>query len=182
MFGLFGSDKPYKDAMHQYNKYAGQAQQALLPYQQAGQQAVGNYQNWLNGQQDPSQFINSLMQNYQQSPYNKFLQQQAANAGINSASASGMTGSTPFMMQQQQNAANIGQSGMQDWLSQVLGINTQYGQGQQNLMQGGQGAANAMSSLYQNQANNMGQMAYNAGRGKQNDLYNLLGHGLSMFL
>lgn len=182
MFGLFGADKPYRDAQHQYNKYMNQANAAQQPYAQAGQGAIGDYQNWLQGQQDPSGFINNLMGQYQQSPYNQYLQQQSQFAGENGASASGLTGSTPFMQQQQQNAGNIAQGGMNDWLQNVLGINTQYGQGQQNLMQGGQTAANALSGLYQNQGNYNGEQAYNASRKRQQQYGDILGSLIKGFL
>ena len=179
--GLFGdSGKPYDKAMEQYQQYANMSQQAQQPYQQAGQGAIGDYQKWLQGQQDPSGFINNLMGQYQQSPYNTYLQQQAQNAGINAASASGLTGSTPFLQQQQQNAANIGQQGMNDWLQQVLGINTQYGQGQQNLMTGGQNAANSLTNMYNQMGQQMGQAAYGKEAGKKQDFWNTIGGGLGI--
>lgn len=179
--GLFGdSGKPYSDAMQEYQKWAQQAQQTQQPFYNAGVGAIGNYQDWLNKQKDPSGFVNDLMKNYSQSPYNTYLQQQAANAGTNAASASGLTGSTPFMQQQQQNAANIAQQGMDTWLQNVLGINTQYGQGQQNLMQGGQSSANALSQLYGQNASNMGQAQYGKTAGQQQDFWNMIGGGLGI--
>ena len=172
--GLFGdSGKPYEE----YQKWGQQGVDAQKPFYNAGVGAVGNYQDWLNTQKDPSGFINSLMKNYNQSPYNTFLQKQAQNAGTNAASASGLIGSTPFLQQSQQNAANIGQQGMQDWLSQVLGINTQYGQGQQNLIQGGQNSANSLGTLY----NQMGEAGYGKEAGKHQDFWNTIGGGLGMF-
>ncbi len=179
--GLFGdSGKPYDKYMEQYQPWMQQAQQVQQPYAQAGQGAIGSYQDWLNGQKDPSKFINEQMQNYQQSPYNQYLQQQSQNAGNNAASASGLMGSTPFLQAQQQNSANISQQGMNDWLQNVLGINTQYGQGQQNLMQGGQNAANSLSNLYGQMGNNMGQAAYGKQAGKSQDFWNTIGGGLGI--
>ena len=179
--GLFGdSGKPYDKAMEQYQQWMQQAQQTQQPYFNAGQGAIGDYQSWLKGQQDPSKFINDQMKNYQQSPYNQYLQQQSQNAGNNAASASGLIGSTPFMQAQQQNSANIGQQGMNDWLQNVLGINTQYGQGQQNLMQGGQNAANSLNNLYNQMGQNMGQAAYGKQAGKQQDFWNTIGGGLGI--
>lgn len=179
--GLFGdSGKPYNKAMEEYQKYMQQAQQTQQPYLNAGQGAIGDYQSWLQGQKDPSKFINDQMKNYQESPYTNYLQQQAQNAGNNAASASGLMGSTPFMQQQQQNAGNIAQQGMNDWLQNVLGINTQYGQGQQNLMTGGQNAANSLTNMYNQMGNNMGQSAYGQQAGKQQDFWNMIGGGLGM--
>lgn len=179
--GLFGnSGKPYDKAMEQYQQYANQAQGTQQPFLNAGQGAIPDYQKWLQGQQDPSKFINNLMGDYQQSPYNTYLQQQSQNAGQNAASASGLMGSTPFLQAQQQNAANIGQQGMNDWLQQVLGINTQYGQGQQNLMSGGQNAANSLTGMYNNMGQQMGQAAYGKEAGKKQDFWNTIGGGLGI--
>ena len=75
----------------------------------------------------------------------------------------------------QQNAGNISQQGMDSWLQNALGINSQYGQGQQNLMQGGQGAANSLMNMYSNMGNKMGDAAYGKEAGKQNDWWNMLG-------
>jgi hypothetical protein len=176
--GLFGhSGKPYDKAMEQYQQWGNRAQQTQQPFLNAGTGAIGNYQQWLQGQKDPTNFINNLMGGYQESPYTRYLQNQAMNAGQNAASASGMLGSTPFLQQQQQNAANISQQGMDDWLSNVLGINQQYGQGQQNLMTGGQNAANALTGLYNQMGQNMGAAAYGKQAGKNQDIWNLIGGG-----
>lgn len=174
--GIFGdSSKPYDAAMQQYQQYGQQAAGVQNPFLQAGQGAIGDYQKWLQGQQNPSDFINNLMGQYKQSPYTAYLQQQAQNAGLNAGSASGLTGSSALAQQMQQNAGNIAQQGMNDWLQSVLGINTQYGQGENNLMQGGQNAANSLTNLYSQMGQQMGQAAYGKESGKQNNLGNILG-------
>lgn len=174
--GLFGNPgKPYDKAMEEYQKYMNMGQGVQQPYLNAGSGALGDYQKWLQGQSDPSGFINNLMGQYKESPYTNYLQQQAQNAGINAGSASGMGGSSALMQQMQQNAANIGQQGMNDWLQNVLGINTQYGQGQQNLMTGGQNAANKLTELFNQMGKNMGEQAYNKESSKQNNFWNTLG-------
>lgn len=180
--GLFGdSGKPYDSAMEQYQKYMQMAKNTQQPYLNAGKGAIGDYQTWLNGQKDPAQFINGLMGDYQESPYAHMLQQQAMNAGNNSASASGMMGSSALMQQQQQNAGQIASGDMNSWLQNVLGINTQYGQGQQNLMTGGQNAANSLTNMYNNMGQQMGEAAYGKEAGKNNDFWNTIGGGLNMF-
>lgn len=174
--GLFGhSDAPYNAAMQQYQNYGNQAQRVQQPYMNAGQGAIGNYQQWLQGQQNPSEFINHLMGQYQESPYAQYQQQQSMRAGQNAASASGLTGSTPLMQQLQQNAGNISSQDQNQWLNNVLGINSQYGQGQQQLMQGGQNSANALSNLYSQMGQQMGDAAYGQEAGKKQDRWNMLG-------
>lgn len=182
--GLFGhSGKPYDKAMEQYQQYANQAQGTQQPYLNAGQGAIGDYQKWLQGQQDPTKFINDKMSQYQESPYAHYMQQQAMNAAQNAASMGGLPngmggagiGSTPLMQQMQQNASNISSQDMNKWLQNVLGINTQYGQGQQNLMQGGQNAANSLTNMYNQMGQQMGEAAYGKESGKKQDFWNTLG-------
>lgn len=184
--GLFGdSGAPYNKAMEQYQQWGNKAEGTQQPYLNAGQGAIPQYQQWLQGQKNPTEFINNAMGQYKESPYAHFLQQQAMNAGQNAASASGLTGSTPLFQQLQQNAGNISSQDQNQWLQHVLGINTQYGQGQQNLMQGGQNAANALSNMYGQMGQNMGQGAYGQEAGRQQDRNNIfggLGSILGMFL
>lgn len=180
--GLFGdSGKPYDAAMRQYQQYGQQATNEQQPYSQAGKQGLSDYQNWLNGQKDPSGFINNLMGQYQESPYAKYLQQQSLNTGQNAASASGLMGSTPMMQQLQQNSNNIASQDQNQWLQNVLGINTQYGEGQNNLRQGGQQAANSLSNLYNQQGQQMGEQTYNKEASRQNSNANMWG-GLGSLL
>jgi len=179
--GLFSdSAKPYNTAINQYQKYANQAQSTQQPYLEAGQQAIPAYQQWLQGQQNPSEFMNNLMGQYQESPYAQYLQKQSLRAGQNAASASGLSGSTPLMQQLQQNSGNIASGDLNGWLQNVLGINTQYGQGQQNLMQGGQQAANSLSNIYGNLGNFMAEQQMNKETAHKNDFWNMLGSGIGL--
>lgn len=179
--GIFGnSSAPYDKAMQQYQQYGNQAAGTQQPYLNAGQQAIPAYQQWLQGQQNPSDFINNLMGQYQASPYSQYLQQQSQLAGQNAASASGLLGSTPLMQELQQNAGNIASQDMNQWLQNVLGINTQYGQGQQNLMSGGQNSANMLSNLYNQMGQNMAALAYGQEAGKNQDFLSSLFGGLGI--
>jgi hypothetical protein len=174
--GLFGnSGAPYGDAMKQYQQWIQKAQGAQNPFLQAGQGAIGNYQNWLQSMQNPSGFINNLMGQYQQSPWAKYQQDQSMRAANNIGSASGLTGSTPLQLQAQQNAQNISSGDMNQWLQNVLGINTQYGAGNQYLMGQGANAANSLTNLYGTAGANMGQMAYGQGAGQNQDFWNTIG-------
>lgn len=174
--GLFGnSGSPYDKAMQQYQQYGNMAAGGLQPYNQAGIGAIGDYQKWLKGQEDPTKFINNLMGGYQESPYAKYMQNQAMLAGQNAGSANGMLGSTALMQQMQQNAGNIASQDQNQWLQNVLGINKQYGEGQNNLMAGGQNAANSLANLYGHMGDQMGQAAYGQEAGRKNDFWNMLG-------
>lgn len=174
--GLFGdSGAPYDKAMDQYQQWNKKAEDAQNPFYNAGKNAIPDYQKWLQGQSDPSGFINNLMGQYKASPYSQYLQQQSQRAGQNAASASGLMGSTPMMEQMQQNSANIASGDMNQWLQNVLGINTQYGQGQQNMMNMGQNSANALTNMYGNMGRQMGDAAYGKEAGGQQDMWNTIG-------
>lgn len=179
MQGLFGhSGRPFEKAGEAYKPYYEEAKGYQNPFYQAGQGAMGHYQDWLQSQQDPSKFINNLMGQYQESPYAKYQQQQGMRAAENMGSASGLMGSTPLTQFAQQNAQNISSQDMNQWLQNVLGINTQYGAGQAGMMQQGQQAGDYLSQLAGNAGNTMGGVAYGQEAGKQQD-QNALWAGLA---
>lgn len=179
--GLFGdSGSPYEAAMGQYQDYTRRAENSLNPFLSAGHGAIAPFQQWLSSMQNPSQFLNNLTNQYQESPFSKYQQQQAMRAAQNAASASGLSGSTPFMQQIQQNASNISSQDMNNWLSKVLGINTQYGAGNQSLINSGLGAGNALAGLYGDMGRSMAEAAYGKQAGENNDFSNLLGGALQL--
>lgn len=183
--GLFGSTSdPYKKSRKYLEQYADKAASYQNPFYEYGQEAMPDYTEWLNSMKDPSQFINNLVGNYQESPYQQYEQDQAMRAAQNMGSASGLSGSTPLMMQAQENSANISNKYMEDWLKNVLGVNTQYGMGLNNKIGMGQGAANNLSNIYSNLGNQLsGVAAGSANAQSQNQAAMLSGLlGLAMFL
>lgn len=184
--GLFGNaGQPYQDAMNQYSQYANQAIGAQQPFYNAGTSAIPQYQNWLNSQKDAPGYVNSLMGQYKESPYAQYLQQQAMRAGTNAASASGLTGSTPFAQQMAQTSEGISSGDLNNWLSQVLGINKQYGQGLGQQVGWGQGAANQISGTYNQLGQDMAQAQADKDKAQQNQQSGfwggLLGLGADLF-
>lgn len=180
--GLFGdSGAPYQQGMDEYMRWANQAQNAQNPFWQAGTGAIPQFQEWLGGMKDPSGFINKMMGQYQESPWAKYQQDQSMRAAQNAGSASGMGGSTPMAQFMQENAQNISSKDMQNWLGNVLGTNTLYGQGLSGMMQGGQGAANALTNLFGQMGRDMGGAQFGKGVAEQNDWWNMFG-GLGKML
>lgn len=174
--GLFGqSDRPYKDAMKEYERYAGKVEGVQNPFLEFGKKGMGGFESWLEGMKDPSGFINNLMGKYSESPWAKLQQNQAMRAAQNQGSASGLTGSTPLTQFAQQNAKDISSQDMNQWLGNVLGINTQYGQGLGHQIGVGQNAANALTGFYGDMGRNMGEAAYGARAGKNQDRNSIWG-------
>lgn len=173
--GLFGnSGREFESGGREYEKYNRQAQDVQQPYNQAGTQAIPEYQSWLQGQKNPTDFINNMTKGYKESPWATRQKQVGMNALNNAGSATGLTGSTPLMDWQQQNAEGIASQDMNQWLSHVLGVNTQYGQGQNNLMTGGQNAANTLSTLREFLASAMGGTKFGETQGRQKDFGSLI--------
>lgn len=174
--GLFGhSDRPYKDAMKQYQDYMGKAEGTQNPFLDFGKRAMPGYEQWLGGMKDPSQFINKLTSGYQESPYAKYQQEQALRASGNAGAAGGLGGSTPMAQFNQQQAQGIASKDMNQWLQNVLGVNQQYGQGLFGQMGMGQHAADILSQMYGQMGQNMGGLAYGAGAGRNQDIMSILG-------
>jgi len=160
--GMFNdSSKPYAEGMRNYDRY-------IQPWQNAGRNAIAPYTNRINQMGDTNGFYNSIMNNYQESPMARYQQQQGVRAGQNAASASGLTGSTPFAQQLQQNAQNISSQDMQRFFDNQMGINRDYLSGQNNLMNYGYGADSAAAPW-------MGEAGYGAEAGKQQDFSNEIG-------
>lgn len=179
--GAFGnSDKPYSDAGNKYEEYGNKAIDVQNPFYQAGLRGLSGYEDWLSGMKDPADFINNLMGGYSESAYAKNLTQQAMRAGTNAASASGLTGSTPFAMQMEQTAGGIASQDMDKWLKQVLGINSQYGAGERSLAGMGQHSADQMSRIYNDMGRFLAEMQYGEGAANNRDRGNLIGGGLSL--
>jgi len=179
--GQFGnSGAPYEKGGQAYDKYFQQAKGFQNPFFNFGQQGMQGMGDWLSSMKDPSKFINNQMQNYQESPWAKYMQDQAMKTGQNAGSATGLTGSTPLMQQMQQNAGGIASQDMNQWLQNVLGINTQYGQGLSNQMGYGQHAGDMLSQLAAQAGDYMGSAAYGKEYGKQQDSANKRGGLLGM--
>lgn len=175
MQGFFGdSGKEYSDFGREYEKYMNRGMEYQKPFYNAGQRGLKGYEDWSNSMKDPTGFINNIMGQYQQSPYAKFQMQQGQNAANNAASASGLMGSTPYMQASQDYARNITSQDQNQWLNNVLGVNTQYGGSQGNLMNSGQNAANSLSNMQQQLAGNMGAAAFGERQGRQKDFGNMM--------
>jgi hypothetical protein len=174
--GLSGSSSsPYAAAMAQYQQFANQGANAMMPYMNMGTNAMPAYQNWAQSMSNPSQFENNMMNQYQESPNAKYMQQQAIRSAMNAGAANGLGGSTPMMQQIQQNAGNISQQDMQNWMGNAMGINQMYGSALSNQIGMGEMGSNSLLGLYGNEASAMGNAAYGQQAGKNQNKSNIWG-------
>lgn len=151
------------DILGGFGKYKDEVSGNFNPYMQAGSGAIGTYQNALNQMQDPTKFMNNIMNQYQQSPWAKFQTQQGINAANNAGSASGMLGSGAEQKELADYAQNISSRDMQQYFNNAMGINNQYLGGYGHLMDNGLNAnnmySNFLNGLMNSQANVAGAKA-----------------------
>lgn len=180
------------------NQGYSNAQAALSPWQQGGQQAFNQWQNnttnegnylnqfqnmgqgqWNSTQMSPQQYYQNIMQGYQISPQAQYNMQMAQRAGNSAAAASGMMGSGAFVNAQQRNANQISQGDQQQYFDNTMGANQAQMQALQNYQQQqmwynqmlqnqSQLGANAASQASQNSMNNGQQNAYWDNQGLNN--------------
>ncbi len=174
--GLFGdAGEPYEAAKDVLGDFYNKGEKYQNPFYQGGVSALPQFKEWLGGMKNPSDFINNLMGKYQESPWAKFQQQQSIRSGQNMGSASGLTGSTPLAQFMQQNARDISSQDMQNWLSKVLGINTEYGAGLGGQVGMGQNAANSLTNMTTDFGKSIAEQEYNRKAAEQNQRRNLWG-------
>jgi len=153
----------FNNILSGYDKYKGEMSSNLNPYMTAGTDAIGSYQNALNRMANPTDFMNNIMNQYQQSPWAKFQTDQGIKAGNNAASASGMLGSGAEQKELAQFAQGVSSKDMQQYLQNALGINNQYLGGYGHLMDNGLGAnsiyGSFLGNLMSSQANVANSMA-----------------------
>lgn len=188
--GIFGrSGAPYQAGMNEMSKYFGQAREAQNPFYNAGTAAIPKYQDWLLKMQDPTKFVNDISSQYSESPFARTLQDSSIRANTNAASMGGLSngmggagiGSTPMTQFAQQNAHDISSQDQNQWLQNILGVNTQYGAGQKGMIDTGQHSADMISQLMAQLGMGMAQGAYGKRAGQETDKMNII-NGAGRFL
>jgi hypothetical protein len=164
--------KGYEKGQEQLDKYYGEAQGALNPYNQQGQQQYGNLNDYIKNLMDPAALQSKWAEGYSESPAAKQAETMAQEHGLNAASAMGLMGSNTALNATQAGTTQIGLDDRQNYLDNLM---QKYLAGA-NLAQGiyGQGA-NAAGQMGQN-AMNMGQNSAQMAFGKQNAGGNMMGN------
>jgi len=169
--GLFGnSGAGYQEAMDAYNKYIKQGEGQFNPYTQAGQRATSNLEAQLALMKDPQAFVNNILKGYSMSPEAQKEQQYGQQGIQNAASASGLLGSSPLFASAADYAKQFSTNDMQRYLQNVLGVNTEYLGGQNQLSNRGLQAASALADLLRQQAEANAMGEYGKASGHQSDI------------
>lgn len=174
--GLFGlnnnQSNPYDSASQYYNKIPGQVSPLYAPYQQAGQNAMGQLQGQYSSLiNNPGAMYNRVAAGYQQSPGYQWQLNQGLQGANNAAAAGGMLGSPQHQQQASGVAEGLANQDYYNYMSNALGSQQQqYGlglEGLQGLNNQGFQANDQMANLLANLYGQQGQLAF-AGQASQN--------------
>lgn len=114
-----------KQGMGQRTDYENRAEKALAPYM-GDPRLQTQYENAIASGADPQALYNKFLGGYQESPFAKIQQQRGMQAIQQAGAASGMHGSGQELMDLQKNAQDISAADMNDYLSRILGIRSDY--------------------------------------------------------
>lgn len=157
---LLHPSRPYKKAGEQLQKYHGEAQQQLMPYQQQGQAAYEPLNNAMQSLLNPMQLQNEWMQGYETSPYARMMQNRSIEQGLNAAGSMGLAGSTPALRAIQGQASAIGSEDQMRYMDQLMQKYMSGAQLAQGLYGTGANAAGQGAQQSMHMGENMGKIAW----------------------
>ena len=151
--------RQYQAAQDQMQQYYNQAQGAMQPYMQHGQEAYSGLSEAMKNLLDPQALQAQWMEGYETSPQAQFAQQQAQQHGLDAASAMGLMGSTPALQAIQGGTTQIGFQDRQNYLQDLMDkYKTGIGLGE-NIYGTGAGMAGQSAQQAMNMGNIMGGLA-----------------------
>lgn len=171
--GLFdflgiGGGNPANAAAPYINQIPGQLHQTYDPYINRGNAQYDSLnKQYTTMGQDPTAYLNSMLQSYTPSKGYQLQRDEALRAAGNTAAAGGMRGSLDDITKQSRLADSLMGQDMQQWLSNVMGIQNQGLQGQQHFYDQGYNMANNMGSDLSNVLGTQSQLAFQ-GQSQQN--------------
>lgn len=161
-----GGKNPAESAMPYLNQIPGMEKQYYEPYIQHGNEAYGNLNPALTEQTThPAEFLENLLQKYQPSRAYQLARDETQRAAGNSAAAAGMRGSINDITNQTRLTDSLLGEDMQQWLQNVLGLQTRGEAGLQNTFNTG---FNATQGLTGDLSNVLGTQAGLAFQGQAN--------------
>lgn len=170
LFGI-GDANPANQARKYIDQIPGQLYGIYDPYIDRGNaQYAGLNQQYTNMGQDPTGYLNKILQSYTPSKAYQLQRDEALRAAGNTAAAGGMRGSLDDIQKQARIADSLSGQDMQQWLNNVLGIQSTGLTGQQGFYNQGYNAANNLAGDLSNVLGTQGQLAFQ-GQAQQNQSY-----------
>lgn len=183
LFGGGGGNNSPMNAANQYlNQIPGVGHEGYDPYINAGQDASGKtksaYESLMD---DPSGFINSLMENYKTSEGYNFQKDLLTKELGNTAAAGGFAGTPLDQMNQGQAIQGLLSKDMQQYLQNVLGRYDKGLEGEEGVATRGYDATGKLTDILGGALNQQGGLAFQDQQQKnqnKNDLWHMFGKAL----
>lgn len=172
--------KGYEKGQEQLDKYYNQAQGALNPYNQQGQQQYGNLQQYIDALMHPEKLQDEWAKGYTESESAKNAERMAQEHGLDAASSMGLMGSNTALQATQAGTTQIGLDDRQNYLDNLMQKYLAGAGLSQGIYGTGANAASGMSNNAMNMGQNSAQMAYNKQNAGGNMLSGLIGLGGSI--
>lgn len=179
---LFGGTNTADAANNYLNQIPGVAHQGYDPYVTAGLDASGKtkstYEDLMN---DPTAFINKLMEGYKPSEGYQFQKEQLTKELGNTAAAGGIAGTPQDQMNQGQGVQKLLSGDMQQFLSNVLGVFNTGLSGEEGIAGRGFDASKGLTDMLGNNLTQQGGLAFqNAQQKNKNraDMWGMFGKAL----
>lgn len=178
-----GDDNSPMDAANQYlNQIPGVGHQGYDPYINEGRDASGKtkskYEELFN---DPTAFINKLMEGYKPSEGYQFQKEQLTKELGNKAAAGGVAGTPLDQMNQGQAVQKLLSADQQQFLKNVLGVFNTGLEGEEGIAGRGFDASKMLTDLLGGALNQQGGLAYKDQVDKnqrKTDLWSMFGKAL----
>ncbi len=180
---LFGGNESPMDNANQYlNQIPGVAHQGYDDYINQGKDASGKtknqYEDMMN---DPTGFINKLMEGYQTSEGYNFQKDQLTKELGNTAAAGGVAGTPMDQMNQGQGVQKLLSADMQQFLQNVLGRYDKGLAGEEGIADRGFDASGKLTDALGGALNQQGGLAFQDTQQKnqnKNDMWHMFGKAL----
>jgi len=177
-----GGPSPQNQANQYLDQIPGVGHQGYDPYIQQGQDASGKtkgqYEDMMN---DPTGFINKLMESYKTSEGYGFQRDQLTKEMSNTAAAGGIAGTPQDQMNQGEGIQGLLSKDMQQYLMNALGRYDKGIEGEEDIASRGFDASKNLTDLLGSNLNQQGSLAFkNQDQKNQNkhELWSMFGKAL----
>lgn len=182
IFGKKGSSNPASDASPYLDQIPGMGTGQLSPYINSGLQSGANAKTAFDFMtSDPTGFLDMLMKGYKTSEGYNFKKDLLTKELGNTAAAGGVAGTPYDQLNQGSAVQGLLSEDMQQYLSNLLGINKTGLEGETGIANRGFGASEDLLSLLQGNANQKAGLAFNSAQQNNADksgLFNMIAKAL----
>lgn len=173
-------EKGYEKGQEQLDKYYGQSQGYLQPYNQQGQDQYGNLNEFIKSLMDPQALQDKWAKGYTESEAAKGAERMAQEHGLNAASSLGLMGSNTALNGIQAGTTQIGLNDRQNYLDNLMQKYLAGAGLSQGVYNTGANTAGQMGTNAMNMGNSSAEMAYGRENAGGNMLGGLIGGGIGL--